>query len=175
MHILDTLDYLKTGNSKQQAVYQLLIAHAVFNKLESFSPILTGTIPINVDIDNSDLDIACHWSDKIIFRHVLTTEFAQYENFMLEQKSINQVETIICSFTLDNFKLEIFGQNKPTKTQDSYQHMIMEYGILKIYGEDFRQQIVQLKKSGYKTEPAFAQLLQLKGNPYEALLHYKLP
>ncbi|NBP71016.1 MAG: DUF4269 domain-containing protein, partial [Cytophagia bacterium] len=50
MHILDTLDYLKTGNSKQQAVYQLLIEHAVFNKLESFSPILTGTIPINVDI-----------------------------------------------------------------------------------------------------------------------------
>jgi hypothetical protein len=110
-----------------------------------------------------------------MFRHVLTTEFGQYENFILEQKSVNQVETIICSFAIGNFKLEIFGQNRPTRAQESYKHLLIECEILKAFGENFRKQIIALKKSGYKTEPAFAHLLQLKGDPYEALLHYKIP
>lgn len=48
--------------------------------------------------------------------------------------------------------------------------MLVEYKLLQQHGEDFRQQVVALKKAGIKTEPAFAKLLQLPGDPYEALL-----
>ena len=51
--------------------------------------------------------------------------------------------------------------------------MIIENEILKEQGEEFRKKIIELKIQGYKTEPAFAKLLQLSGNPYEAILNFK--
>lgn len=48
--------------------------------------------------------------------------------------------------------------------------MLIEYKILEQQGEEFRKEILELKERGYKTEPAFALLLGLQGNPYEALL-----
>ena len=52
--------------------------------------------------------------------------------------------------------------------------MIIEYKILELHGEVFRQEIIKLKSKGLKTEPAFAKLLGLVGNPYEELLNYKV-
>ena len=48
--------------------------------------------------------------------------------------------------------------------------MIIENDILKEKGLDFKQKIKQLKSDGLKTEPAFAKLLGLQGNPYIELL-----
>ena len=42
--------------------------------------------------------------------------------------------------------------------------------LLQRHGAAFRQKIFQLKQSGFKTEPAFAQALNLDGDPYLALL-----
>lgn len=47
--------------------------------------------------------------------------------------------------------------------------MIAEYKILQAKGEEFKQKIIELKKQGIKTEPAFGMLLGLE-NPYEELL-----
>jgi len=52
--------------------------------------------------------------------------------------------------------------------------MIVEYKLLKQYGEELRKRIVSLKKQGYKTEPAFAIELNLAGDPYEALLAFEM-
>jgi len=48
--------------------------------------------------------------------------------------------------------------------------MIIEYRILLEKGEDFRKQLIELKRQGLKTEPAFALLLGLESNPYTELL-----
>jgi len=48
--------------------------------------------------------------------------------------------------------------------------MLIENKILEQEGKQFRKKIIALKEQGYKTEPAFATLLGLEGNPYEALL-----
>lgn len=48
--------------------------------------------------------------------------------------------------------------------------MLIENEILKQNGLQFKKDIVSLKLKGFKTEPAFAKLLGLKGNPYLALL-----
>ena len=48
--------------------------------------------------------------------------------------------------------------------------MLVEDKLLAQHGEAFRQQIVSLKRQGYKTEPAFALALGLEGDPYLALL-----
>jgi len=62
----DTIDYLKYGNEKQQKAFQVLSDYTIFETLTTFNPILVGTIPIEIDIETSDLDIICEWSEKNI-------------------------------------------------------------------------------------------------------------
>lgn len=52
--------------------------------------------------------------------------------------------------------------------------MLVEHQILAQKGKDFRAKIIDLKKMGIKTEPAFAQLLGLQGDPYKSLLKLEL-
>ncbi len=51
--------------------------------------------------------------------------------------------------------------------------MIVESRLLTLYGNDFKNKVIKLKKEGMKTEPAFASLLNLKGNPYKELLLFE--
>jgi hypothetical protein len=65
---------------------------------------------------------------------------------------------------------EVFGQNIPTENQNAYRHMTIENRILKEKGSKFKQRVKELKSNGMKTEPTFAKLLGLDGNPYVELL-----
>ena len=47
--------------------------------------------------------------------------------------------------------------------------MVIEGRLLDLAGESFRHNVIELEQSGLKTEPAFARLLGLNGDPYEAL------
>lgn len=169
----DNIEYLKNGNAKQRAAFRTLKDNKIMERLRHFSPLLTGTIPINIDTDESDLDIICCWKSKEEFATTLILEFGKFNSFTLAEQKLNNYETILANFTLDNFKVEIFGQNRPTKEQESFRHMIIEYDILRARGENFRQEIIRLKKEGLKTEPAFGKLLGLEGNPYDELLKYQ--
>ncbi len=142
----------------------------VLSKLKQFDPILVGTIPINIDIESSDLDIICSFSDKLEFQKSITDNFSDEENFSIREKSNLETPTIVANFVLNDFEIEIFGQTIPTHHQFAYRHMIVEYNLLHKYGETFRQRIIELKHQGYKTESAFAKALDLKGNPYIELL-----
>ena len=164
------IDYLKHGNERQKAAYQVLTKHHVFEKLKNFNTILTGTIPINIDIPKSDLDIICFYHNKVDFIDRIVGDFGKEKNFLLKSTIINDNETVIANFWIDEFEVEIFGQNIPTTAQNAYKHMIIEHQILTKMGEEFRLKIIKLKNDGYKTEPAFAMLLGLSGNPYNALL-----
>lgn len=165
-----TIDYLNEGNERQKKAYQTLVNNQIFSKLEAHYPILTGTIPINIDIEKSDLDIICYWQDKQQFAATLKKLFKLERNFQIRETLIGSEESIVCNFTADDFEVEIFGQNIATQQQNAYRHMLIEHQILQEKGENFRLQIIDLKRKGLKTEPAFAHLLGLKGNPYEALL-----
>ena len=52
--------------------------------------------------------------------------------------------------------------------------MLAEYKILNNKGLEFKNEIKELKAKGIKTEPAFAKLLGLKGDPYLELLKVKV-
>jgi hypothetical protein len=167
------IDYLKNRNSKQSKAYEVLTSKEMLSKITEFNPILVGTIPINIDIENSDLDIICYWENKQKFIEKLNTAFGNESDFKIQQTLIDNKETIIANFKTQDFEIEIFGQNIPVNQQNGYRHMIIGYEILQTKGENFRQEIIKLKQQGYKTEPAFGLLLGLKGNPYQELLEYK--
>jgi len=168
------IDYLKIGNQKQIQAFKVLTEKKILMNLAEFYPVLVGTIPINIDIETSDLDIICYWIDKMVFTEKIQSNFNNEDKFIIRDTFINNQETVIASFETAGFKIEIFGQNIPVREQNGYRHMITEYEILQSKGENFRREIIKLKQQGYKTEPAFGLLLGLKGDPYSALLDYKI-
>ncbi len=164
------INYLKRGNAKQQKVYQVLTELGVFEKLKNFTPILTGTIPIEIDLPISDLDIICECSSHEDFSELLTKLFGKNRGFNIKTHQRFGLRATVCQFWFNNFEIEIFGQNRATEKQNAYRHMLIEHRILQEKGSEFRAQIIALKTKGIKTEPAFAALLKLGGDPYEALL-----
>lgn len=166
----EDIGYLKIGTERQQLAYHVLTKHAILEKLAAFQPILTGTIPINIDIPSSDLDISCYWINKEDFIAQIQKSFAVEEEYQLRETSINGEETIIANFKIEGFEIELFGQHIPSKQQNAFRHLLIEQQILAEKGEEFRLEIINLKLQGYKTEPAFAQLLKLEGDPYLSLL-----
>ena len=173
MHSFDTLNYLQNGNARQQQAYKILTKSNIFEQLAAYNPILVGTIPIDIDIESSDLDVACYWVNKNQFKEDLMHFLGQKPEFRVSETFINGEESVIANFNIANFAVEIFGQNIPTKCQNGYRHMLIEHRILQERGEAFRQQIIALKRQGTKTEPAFGLLLGLENDPYQALLDFK--
>ncbi len=164
------LSYLQNGNEKQQYVFTLLQETNIMNILSKYQPIVVGTIPIGLDIEESDIDIICEAKDIRALKQNLEKEFDTYHSFSIHLKPY---ESVCSSFVYKKFKFEIFAENKEVKFQNAYRHMLIEYRIIKLGGTKVVQKIMELRKKGLKTEPAFARLLGIKGNPYQGLLSYE--
>lgn len=167
------IDYLKDGNRRQKRAYEVLTQYKVLEKLISYSPLLAGTIPIEIDIEGSDLDIICEvdlrYRERFLEELKLNELIPSETEVKIETIIVNGEKSIVLNFMLEEFQIEIFGQNKPSVEQNAYRHMLVEYKILQEKGADFKQKIIELKKQGIKTEPAFGMLMNLE-NPYEDLL-----
>ncbi len=170
MHDFKNIEYLKSGNERQKQAYKELKKLRIFEILKKYNPILAGTIPIDIDLPTSDLDIICECVNHAEFKACLSNEFSAKKDFKVYSMIQNGIKATIVKFKTDHFLFEIFGQNVPTEKQNAYRHMIIENKILNSKGQEFKFKIRKLKSEGFKTEPAFAQLLGLNGNPYEELL-----
>ncbi|MBS7234099.1 DUF4269 domain-containing protein [Flavobacterium psychroterrae] len=164
------LEYLKAGTNRQILTYNIITNNKIFLKLKKFEPFLAGTIPINIDIESSDIDIICYYDNKIEFINTITKYFKIEKGFNCKEIMVLNEAAIVATFVLENFEIEIFGQNIPIRQQFAYRHLIIENNLLIKFGEEFRQNVIRLKKQGIKTEPAFAILLGLEGDAYTELL-----
>lgn len=166
------LNYLHIGTPRQQLAYATLQNLGVLTTLRDFGPVLAGTVPLDIDIASSDLDVLCAVApaEASYFLSLLHSHYAHLPEFALAQKTINHRASVVCRFRYQAFVVEIFGQECPTEAQHAFRHMVVEDLVLQAGGEAWRKAVRQLKERGLKTEPAFASLLQLRGNAYEALL-----
>jgi len=166
------LRYLQSGNPRQQYAYAVLQALQIPATLRDFDPVLTGTIPLAIDTADSDLDVICEVAPgaQPRFRHVLREHYGHWPTFRLVGAAIGGHDSVVCEFRYDGRVVEIFGQNLPTARQNAFRHLVVEHALLGAGGEAWRRAVQALKRAGWKTEPAFATLLQLPGDPYEALL-----
>lgn len=138
--------------------------------LKAYSPVLCGTIPLNINVAGSDLDIICEATNFERLENTLRQHYAQLVDFSIRYAEVRHVPSLIANFSSEDFKIEVFAQATPVKQQYAFRHMCVEKRILELAGYSFRQQVMRLKEEGVKTEPAFAQLLSLSGDPYDALL-----
>jgi hypothetical protein len=151
--------YLQQGNVRQREAYALLTDYAVMEKLKAFDPILVGSIPLNVGIETSDIDIICCWKSKNEFIDAVLRAFGTAENFSITDKNTDEGCIVRCQLSLHDFDIEIFGSSVPSDQQNAYKRMLAKYEIVERNGENFRQAVVNLKRKGFKTGEAIKHLL----------------
>lgn len=147
----------------------LLVAIGLYSVLSEYDPIFVGTLPIDVDIEGSDIDIICEARDLDELANLLTETYSDQPGFTVEKKKREGVY-LVCRFSVMTFDIEIYAEDKPVKAQNAYRHMEAERKLLLIGGEGAREDIRRLKRNGLKTEPAFARFFRLEGDPYDAVL-----
>lgn len=141
----------------------------VMKLLAAFDPHIAGTPPLSVDLPASDIDILCHAPNPLDFTIALWSSFSTSEEFRIHQW-LGQDRAVIASFSTHGWRFEIFGQDRPVAEQAGWRHFVIERRLLQLGGSAFRKEVLRMRRQGLKTEPAFARLLGLKGDPYRALL-----
>ena len=164
------ITYLQQGNPRQKQAHRALRDLRVFEILRDYSPVLAGTVPLELSLPGSDLDILCEAYDMVRFRQRVAGAFRDYADFQIKEKIIKGIWSLVASFQAGDFRIEIFGQPRPVEEQHAYRHMLVEARLLEIGGAEARAEIRRLKQKGLKTEPAFAEYFGLPGDAYEVLL-----
>jgi ribosomal protein S18 acetylase RimI-like enzyme len=143
----------------------------LFRDLEAFQPTLVGTYPLGLQVDGSDLDIACTCEDLEAFERTLraTLSALGIADVRVDRAGCAP-PAIVAAFRIGDIAIEVFGQPLPVHEQRGFRHMVIEGQLLVYGGAALRDQVRALKRAGIKTEPAFAELLSLAGDPYSALL-----
>ena len=159
--------YLAGGNERQRAAFDVLKELRMFETLKPYNPMLCGTIPLAIDIPESDLDMLCEVHDFERFATVLEGAHGSAPDFILSDRT-NDYRT--ASFSHGGFTVEVFGQARPVTRQRAYRHMVIQARLLELGGETLRGEILAWRAGGLKTEPAFARRLAIAGDPYVALL-----
>ncbi|MGB2578259.1 hypothetical protein AAIR98_000178 [Elusimicrobium simillimum] len=165
MTVFSDIKYLADGTPVQQAAHAAIVSLGILQDLAVHEPLVAGTIPIDINIPGSDIDIICRAADYAKFSKLINKLYGGKKKF---KENIFE-NHYVCGFEFENFIFEIYAQNIPPQKQNAYLHMLIEGRILNLKGQDFKKEIIKLKINGIKTEPAFGKLLNLV-NPYTDLL-----
>jgi len=166
-----TISYLKSGNEIQRRAHEAIAELNLFHDLAVYTPVLCGTVPIAIDVAGSDLDIVMEVHDFARYKDEIKQRYGNLEGFRMKEKTVKGVPTVVANFRFRSFDFELFAQPVPVERQDAYRHMLIEDHVLNTHPH-MRQEIIRLKESGWKTEPAFARVLGLTGDPYDELLAF---
>ncbi|MGG6896196.1 DUF4269 domain-containing protein [Rhizobium sp. BR 315] len=156
---------MNTRAQYQDAIERVGIAH----HLSAWRWALAGTPPLGIAVESSDIDIVCHAGDDKVFAEKLWHAFSDNEAFKLWQWT-GAGRPVLSRFRAQGWVFEIFGSSVPIEDQRAMRHFEIERRLLDLGGARFRQAIIERRRAGQKTEPAFAALLGLGGNPYETML-----
>lgn len=148
---------------------RLLDETGLMSALKIYKPEVISTILVGLDVENSDLDIACSYQfddRQKEFAEQLTSLFSEYDGFSCKTKN----NYVVAEFVASGLIIEVYGSSQPVHQQNGFRHFQVMKRLIKLGGESFRQQILQRKNTGLKTEPAIADYLQLPGDPYQVVL-----
>ena len=163
--------YLQSGTARQRAAYETLTALGILETLAAYDARLAGTIPLDVDTPDSDLDILCQVqpAEMDAFARLLRDSYGQLPGFALARKQRYGRPIVVCDFTFCEFPIQVYGSPAPVDEQRAWVHLLAEAHLLAAAGPEARKAVRALKRAGMKTEPAFARVFGLTGDAYEAL------
>ena len=153
---------------KNKKVFGALLKSNILEELSELDPVIAGTFPLGIHNDYSDLDIIVGGSD--------LDEMYSYVKKVCSPfsvKSIKEENYFTLNFSVDQIAFEIYGEEKASVHQRAFQHFQVEEKLLKVCSPLFRNSVQKARAKGLKTEPAFAEVLCLKNDPYEELLKFQ--
>jgi len=142
---------------------------SLLDRLYEFDPFIIGTPQLGIELKNSDIDIACSAEDLARFKRVTSTEFSNFDGFQCRNSNWQNENSVIVQFHAYDWDIELFCQTIPTNQQWGVRHFNIEQRLLNIEPK-LRGVVQRLKQHGLKTEPAFARVLGLPGDPYSSIL-----
>jgi len=152
--------------NREQNVNNALHDSGILALLDKYSPTVVSTILVGLGTDNSDIDIICHYHSQSQFIDDCVKRLHRFANWQIH----NEQEFVLGRFKFGGFQFEIYGSSTPVYKQLAYRHFQVMQRLVDLGGAKFAAAVVDLKKKGLKTEPAIAQLLNLPGDPYQAVL-----
>ena len=165
--------YLAGGTPRQRRAHAALSGLGILRDLAGFDATLIGTVPIGVDVSDSDLDIVCRAPDPPAFETELRRLYGAMPGFDLHAAEVSLPApglAIVATFTHGGERYEVFGEARPVEDQAGFRHMVIEARLLELGGPPLRDRVHRLRAAGVRTEPAFAAALALSGDPYRRLL-----
>lgn len=136
--------------------------------LSDFDPRVAGTLPLGISVSSSDIDILCHAVDvDEVGRRLL--QWPERPASLSLRRWTSGSRPLIANISIVGWPVEVFASPVPVERQEGWRHFLAEKRLLEIGGEPLRDRIVKLRQAGKKTEPAFAELLGLTGDPYDQL------
>lgn len=154
---------------KHPKLCDLIDRYGLLKNLKEFTPLISGTIPLQIDTHNSDLDLLCCAKELSRFEEICQQHWGTLPDYRCHRARFQELESSVINFTVEGLKVEIFCQDQEVYKQNANRQYYIESKLLKILGPKFRADIKKLKDQGLKTEPAFGELLGLS-SPYEELL-----
>ncbi|UFX43617.1 DUF4269 domain-containing protein [Bradyrhizobium sp. 41S5] len=142
---------------------------AVMELLKPFDPRIVGTLPLGIAVPGSDIDIVCHAPDPNAFADIVWTHYRSTDDFVLSRWT-SGTRPAIARFVWDGWPFELFGDQRPVDQQQGWIHFEVERRLLALDDGRLRQAVGKLRADGLKTEPAFAAVLAIPGDPYRGLL-----
>jgi predicted metalloenzyme YecM len=144
--------------------------YSIFEKLSEFSPLVSGSLPLKIETNLSDLDLLFSANDLDHFDRQATF----IDNAQLKRVQLGHDLCSIWQFNYTGMDIEFVAMATPSAEQRAHRHLLIEARLLNIGGEKAIAAIKELKQKGMKTEPAFAHYFKITGDPYEELLEISL-
>lgn len=164
------LKHLRSGDAIQKEAARCIDRIRVLQVLKPYAPLIVGTLPIDVHLPGSDVDIVCHVEAPRKFTALLKQAFGGLPSFAVRRETLQGHSAVVCAFGYRRTAFEIVGMPVETASQQAYVHLMVEADLLQIAGRSRAcAAIRRLKRGGLKTEPAFAEHFKLAGEPYRAV------
>ncbi len=163
---------LAGGTARQRAAARALAEIDLFAVLAPDEARVVGSLPLGIEREESDLDVACCAPDPEVCGARLDAAYGDRPDYRRTPVRRRQgAPATVARMTAGGVRVEIFVQSRPVTAQRAWRHMIVEARLLALGGAALRARLDALRRAPRtKVEPAFARLLGLAGEPYAALL-----
>ena len=142
---------------------------AVLERLAPFDPRIVGTLPLGLAVAGSDIDIVCHALDPNAFADIVWSHYQSADDFVIYRWT-SGTQPVIAGFMWDGWPFELFGDRQPVEQQRGWIHFEVERRLLALDDGRLRRAVGSSRAGGLKTEPAFAAVLGISGDPFRGLL-----